>query len=126
MGMPGPPGDDDAAGLLDPMRISCEEDARPQENILGGKMLQGCGFWEDPKKSSLAPWGSALASKGYTAGLSLGDFTLGCRRLLEGNGPAHPLKSAPEQGREPCQHHSCELSADPPRERVFLGFSQSY
>lgn len=64
-------------------------------------MLQGSGFWEDPKRSSLAPRGSALASKGYTAGLSPGDFTLGCRRLLEGNSPAHPLNPAWEQGESP-------------------------
>lgn len=122
------PGSDDAAGMLDPTRISCEEDARPQENILGGKMLQGSGFFflEDPKKTSLAPCGSALASKGYMARLSLGTSHLaagGCWK-----GMVQPILSNRHRsrGREPCQHHSCELSADPPRERVFLGFSQSY
>lgn len=61
-------------------------------------MPQGSGFWERAKKNTPAPHGSAPASKGYTAGLSPGDFTLGCRRLSEGNGPARPLKSASKQG----------------------------
>lgn len=65
----------------------------PKEH-LGRMMLQGSGFWEHAK----APHSSALASKGYASGLSPEDFTLGCRRLLEGNSPAHPLKSAPKQG----------------------------
>lgn len=57
-------------------------------------MLQGSGFWERAK----APHSPAQASKGYAAGLSPEDFTLGCRRLLEGNSPAHPPKSAAKQG----------------------------
>lgn len=63
-------------------------------------MLQGSGFGARAMKTTPAPGGSALASKGYTAGLSPGDFTLGCQWLLEGNGPARPLKSAWKQGEE--------------------------
>lgn len=93
------PGSDDAAGMLDPTRISCEEDARPQENILGGE--DAAGIWiffgaskeNQPRSMWLCPGQQGLHGRAQP-----GDFTLGCRRLLEGNGPAHPLKSASEQG----------------------------
>lgn len=67
-------------GLLDPTRTSCEEDARPQENVLGGRCCRDLEFGRVQRK---APCGSALASKGYTAGLSPGDFTLGWKGMVQ-------------------------------------------
>lgn len=68
------PGGDDAAGMLDPTRISCEEDARPQENILGRKMLQGSGFfWSIQRKPAslhvALPWAARVTWPGSAWGL---------------------------------------------------------
>lgn len=86
----------DAAGMRNPRRTSRGDDIAgipgPRNN--GGIMPQGSGFWVHTNKPPRVPGSSAPASKGYTAGLGPRDFTLGCRRLLEGNGPARPLKSA--------------------------------
>lgn len=69
-----PPGDDDAAGLLDSTRISYEEDARPQENILGERCCRDLDFGRIQRKASLLhgalPWPARVTQPGSAPGTS--------------------------------------------------------
>lgn len=121
-----PPGDDDAAGLLDPTRISCEKDAKPRENTLGERCCRDLDFGRTQRKAALLhvalPWPARVTRPGSAPGTQPA-WLLAAAGREQSSPSSEPGMGA---GREPCQHHSCEISADPPRERVFLGFSQSY
>lgn len=99
-------GGGDAGGMLDPGRIYWGDDAvgmlSPRRRFFLGEDSAGMpDSWGNDAGGILilvAPHSSAPARKGYTTTLSPGNFTLGCRWLVEGNGPVRSLKSALKQG----------------------------